>query len=159
MLVFVLPLPLNSAVSPLTGTPVFQLPSVVQFLSGAARPVHDRVFWAREGAAAREETIMTTNNRRKADDIGSDISIRYRSINSLSTMLNVAHYSVNKITEIAGFGPRVGRSMPRTIAQFHDKMAIVVRPSAKAPAARLRRRNLKPPSPESGPNGISSSRY
>src|SRR5882757_8300420 len=98
MLVFALPLPLNSAVSPLTGTPVFQLRSVVQFLSGAARPVHDRVLWARaEGAAAREEAKMTTNNRRKSDDMGSDISLRYRSINSLSTMLNVAHYSVNKI--------------------------------------------------------------
>ena len=54
---FALPLLLNSAVSPLTGTPVFQLPSVVQLLFGAARPVHDRVFWARaNGVAARDES-------------------------------------------------------------------------------------------------------
>ena len=44
MLVFELPLPLNNAVSPLTGTPVFQLPSTVQLLLGDARPVHDRVL-------------------------------------------------------------------------------------------------------------------
>ena len=52
MLVFALPLPLNSAVSVLTGTPVFQFPTVVQLLSGAASPVQVRVFCARaEGAA------------------------------------------------------------------------------------------------------------
>jgi hypothetical protein len=41
-------------------------------------------------------------------------------------MLNFAHSSVNKITEIAGFFGFLARNMLRIIAQFQHKLAISV---------------------------------
>src|SRR6185312_11043180 len=97
MLVFVLPLPLNRAVSPLTGTAPFQLPAVVHLLSGAASPVHDRVAWACEIEAAKSDMAAARSSRWEA----IDNRVRSLQVAGVSTprllMLNGGDYFVNKI--------------------------------------------------------------
>src|SRR5882757_1024452 len=67
--VFEFPPLLKKAVSPLAGTPRFQLPIVVHLLSGAALPVQVRVFCACATRASKNAAIVAETNNRRVTDI------------------------------------------------------------------------------------------